>query len=176
MFLIASCSSDDDGSTALPEDVIPGTWEVIESESVFDVAVPGLATTKTISEGRDFEGEITFTEDPNVWVSNIGGTYDLTIMVTVGGQTDTEEDTEVIPQEEQTGNWSINSDGQLEGFLFEIPTDEDVDVEDLSRFDVQVVNDNRIILTSSIDTTINDMSTGFTFNIAGSSQAVLNRK
>jgi len=73
-----------------------------------------------------------------------------------------------------SGTWEINEDGQLEGFIQEVPTDEDIDVADFDAFDVQVVNNNRIILTNEINESFSEA--GFNFTVVGSSRAVYERK
>ena len=176
MLIVASCSSDDDGPRIPPEEVIPGTWEVVESDSEFDAVLPGLLIITTISEGTEFEGEVIFSEDPNVWVSNHGGIFDVTIVVNFGGETETEEDTEVMEPEERTGTWMINEDGQLEGFYFETPAEVEFDLEDFYRYDVEVVTNDRIILTNEAELTETDPSTGLDFNITGTSRIVMERK
>jgi len=174
LFLFSACSSDDDGPTLPLEEVLPGTWEAVEAEIEFESEILGLATTITVGEGRDFEGEVTFTEDPNEWESNLGSTFDMTIVTTFGNETDTETFVEVFEQEEVSGTWEINEDGQLEGFIQEVPTDEDIDVADFDAFDVQVVNNNRIILTNEINESFSEA--GFNFTVVGSSRAVYERK
>jgi hypothetical protein len=176
MFIIGSCSSDDDGPLLSLEEVLPGTWVFVEAVSEFDTDLFGITTSTTIMEGTDFVGQNTFSEDPNVWESNIGMTLNFTVFVNVTGETETQEFSEILEQLERSGTWMINEEGQLEGYDYVSTTGEEVDYEPTGNMNLEVVNNNRIVITDEFEHMETDPATGLQTSLIGYSRSVMERK
>jgi hypothetical protein len=180
LFVLASCSSDDDNgvSPTLPlEEMLVGTWEQVESFSETETDVPDQSFGIATSTGRDFAGSITFSSNPNTWVSNMSATYDIVSTITVFGMTHTTETTYLFEQDNETGTWSINEDGQVEGL--ELTEHENVDQipMDLDQvYDVEFLSNDRIVFSADFNWTQVDPDTGVELFITGSARSVLQRQ
>ncbi|GEM_PF-3998037 len=135
------------------------------------------AYARKCQKERDFEGTVTFNSDPNTWETDWSAYFDIVNVFSVDGFPDFEETSEDYSEFSGSGTWSINSDGQLVGVEMELD-------EDLSQYegqidqvyDIEVVNNDRIILTMDYDFTTQDPNSGLSIAVTGTAQTVIERK
>jgi len=172
LVLTTACPSDDDSGPILSaEEALVGTWEVVEYDAEYSAS--GFFNMSTTIEGRDFEGEVTFSDNPKEWESAAGATFDITEVFSVGGGSETETFSVEVEKEMRSGTWEINEDGRLEGFQMVDPDYDETPPEEIF-FEVEVVNNNRIILTTNIEETFID--DGVPVDFTGTTRSVLVRK
>jgi len=108
-FLFFSCATDDNDEIIDPVN-LAGIWNLTSLETQNGQAIitdGGITISADFSISTSNEGlQITFSEDPNVVSSE--GSFTQTTMVTVIGQTETEET--IVDDVFLDGNWQLNGD------------------------------------------------------------------
>ncbi len=125
--LIFSCNSEDD--IQINKDDILGTWDLInfdidgEVSTIVQGLEIGVASFTTI--GKDFNAQLTFTENPNTFSTS--GSFTAVTTTTVLGQQTSEEGEIDLDNLLNSGNWEINKNeltfiNNIENQIVEIVT------------------------------------------------------
>jgi len=141
--LFTSCNSDD-AVLQIDNSQILGTWKLIELEEngTTVTTTQGTSITATLSAfGKDIDAELTFTENPNKFVSL--GSYVSVITTEVLGQQ--------ITQEVPINNFLGSGDWEINGNSMSVSTNGEEDMAEIIE-----LNESRLKLkyTTSEETTL----------------------
>lgn len=169
-----SCSSDDDtGPRSEEEGVLIGTW--VRTEAFAETKTESVGSTSiSTSTGRDFEGSITFNSNPNTWIADWSAYFDIATQTTFGDITFPSDTIAFFDEQSNSGSWSINQNGQLVGL--EVPVGEQYEGSLDQAYDIEIVNENRIILSLEYEIIIIDEDLDIEIINTGFGRSVLERK
>ena len=98
-----SCSNDDDTNTNLV-----GTWTLTDVRTFQETSSSSTGTMTAEGIGSNYDGGVTFTENPNEYTANT--TYDMEVTTSVDGNVQDVLNYDNISALGNTGTWSLNGD------------------------------------------------------------------
>jgi hypothetical protein len=121
--IFSCCETNNDLNTPITENELIGTWNVTEQtlDATISYTDNGQTETATIdSFSKDINLTLLFTDNPKKAIAE--GDYTLVSTVTVGGQTQTDEEyVEVVSIPSENPTWSLNGNNILLSNDFSLP-------------------------------------------------------
>ncbi|MGB0176616.1 MAG: hypothetical protein ACPF9D_05590 [Owenweeksia sp.] len=163
--VLFSCSKDDKDNTQPTNNnpsslqaILPGEWKMTHTHQEGKNTVSGQVLNTFVTDGSNFKGTALFEENPNKVTSDFGYDYTTVLTISLGGSTQTQTITDVIPQTSTVSSWSINSQGQLVG----LSSDPQATATPL---DVTIKSATEIVLKGTSTTTQTQQGTTMTSEI-----------
>ena len=163
--VLFSCSKDDketnqptNNDPASLKAILPGEWKMTGTHQEGKNTMGGQVINSFTTDGSNFKGTALFEENPNKLTSDFGYDYTTVLSVNIGGSTQTQTISDVIPQTSAVSTWSINSNGQLVGLSSDPQSS-------TTPLDVTVKSATEIILKGTATTTQSQQGTTVTSEI-----------
>ncbi len=164
--VLFSCSKDDKDTTQPTtnnssnlEAILPGEWKMTHTHQEGTNKLDGQVINTFVTTGSNFKGTALFEANPNKITSDLAYDFETKLTVFFNGNSNTQVTTGVIPQTSTVNTWSINSNGQLDGFT----SDPQVST---TPFDVTVKSATEIVLDATVATSTNQQGSTLSSEIS----------